>query len=316
MTRLRAFTRGLRGLFRSKRVERELDEELQSYLECSIAEKVRSGMAHENARRHARVELGSIEAVKDHTRDVGWETTVEQTWRDVRYAARTLRKSPAFAAVVVLTLALGIGANTAIFSAVNAIMLRALAVERPDELVALTALYPGGAEPFSYSAYRRIAADGAPVVDVLAASTARRDGISIDGPPEVIDLKWVSGSYFAVLGVSTSIGRPLLASDDPQPPGPAVAVLSDAFWTRRLGRGPTGIRPPATSRGRPRADRHRRQRPFEAPSIRRSGSRAAGIRQRNPGGDRRSVDAADRPAKCPIVDLERAKAPGAAPRPG
>jgi len=241
MTRLRAFTRGLRGLFRSKRVERELDEELQSYLECSIAEKVRSGMAHENARRHARVELGSIEAVKDHTRDVGWETTVDQLWRDVRYAARTLRKSPVFASVVVLTLALGIGANTAIFSAVNAIMLRALAVERPDELVALTALYPGGAEPFSYSAYRRIAADGAPVVDVLAASTARRDGISIDGPPEVIDLKWVSGSYFAVLGVSTSIGRPLLASDDPQPPGAAVAVISDAFWTRRFGRDPTVI---------------------------------------------------------------------------
>ena len=80
------------------------------------------------------MELGSIEAVKEQTREVGWETTVEHAWRDVRYAARTLRKSPAFAAVVVLTLTLGIGANTAIFSAVNAIMLRALPAERPDEL--------------------------------------------------------------------------------------------------------------------------------------------------------------------------------------
>src|SRR4026207_1723539 len=80
MTRLRAFTRGLRGLFRSKRVARELAEDLTSYPECSIAEKVRSGMAHENARRHARVELGSIEAVKDHTRDVGWEAPVGQLW--------------------------------------------------------------------------------------------------------------------------------------------------------------------------------------------------------------------------------------------
>ena len=241
MARLRRFNGRLWGLLRRQRVERELDEELQSYLESSVEAKVRSGMTLEDARRRARVELGSIEAVKDHTRDVGWETTVDQMWRDVRYAARTLRKSPAFAAVVVLTLALGIGANTAIFSAVNAIMLRALPVERPGELVALTALYPDGREPFSYAAYRRIATDSAPVADVLAASTARRDAISIDGPPEVIDLKWVSGNYFTVLGLSTAAGRPLLVSDDAQPPGAAVAVISDAFWARRFGRDPAVI---------------------------------------------------------------------------
>jgi hypothetical protein len=96
---------------------------------------------------------------------------------------------------------------------------------------------------------------------VLAASTARRDGISIDGPPEVIDLKWVSGSYFAVLGVSTSIGRPLLASDDPQPPGAAVAVISDAFWTRRFGRDPTVIGGELSSGTSCRAARTRRHRP-------------------------------------------------------
>ena len=176
--------------------------------------------------------------MKDLTRGVGWETTVEQAWRDVRYAVRTLRKSPAFAAVVVLTLTLGIGANTAIFSAVNAIMLRALPAEHPDELVSLTALYPDGAEPFSYAAYRRIAADGAHLVDVLAASTARRDALTMDGPPEAVDLKWVSGNYFTTLGVSTIVGRPLLVSDDPQPPGVAVAVISDTFWARRFGRDP------------------------------------------------------------------------------
>ena len=176
--------------------------------------------------------------MKDLTRGVGWEITVEQAWRDVRYAVRTLRKSPTFAAVVVLTLTLGIGANTAIFSAVNAIMLRALPAEHPDELVSLTALYPDGAEPFSYAAYRRIAADGAHLVDVLAASTARRDALTIDGPPEAVDLKWVSGNYFTTLGVSTTVGRPLLVSDDPQPPGVAVAVISDTFWARRFGRDP------------------------------------------------------------------------------
>jgi len=235
---LRRFVGGLGGLFRSTRLERELDEELQSYLESSVDAKVRSGMTPEDARRAARAEFGSIDAVKDHTRDVGWETTVEQLWRDMKYAMRTLRKSPAFAAVVVLTLTVGIGANSAIFSAVNAIMLRALPAERPQELVSVTALYPDGAEPFSYTAYRRIATDGATLVDALAASTARREALTIDGPPEAVDLKWVSGNYFTTLGVSTTVGRPLLLSDDPQPPGTAVAVISDTFWARRFGRDP------------------------------------------------------------------------------
>ena len=142
------FVGGLKGLIRSRRVEQELDEELRAYLESSVEAKVRAGMTPEDARRAARVAVGSLEAVKDHTRGVGWEATVEQTWRDVRYGARTLRRSPAFAAVVVVTLTLGIGANTAIFSAVSAIMLRTLPAERPEELVALTALYPNGTEPF------------------------------------------------------------------------------------------------------------------------------------------------------------------------
>ena len=238
MANLHRLIDGLKALFRPARVEQELDEELRSFLESSVDAKVRAGLTREEARRAARIELGSIEAVKDYTRDAGWETAVEQVWRDVRYAGRTLRKAPAFAAVVVLTLTLGIGANTAIFSAVNAIMLRALPVDRPEELVSLTALYPSGAEPFSYAGYRRIAADAAPLVDVLAASTARRGALAIDGPPEPVDVKWVSGNYFTTLGVPMTRGRPLLVSDDLRPPGVAVAVISDAFWARRFGRDP------------------------------------------------------------------------------
>ena len=268
MASFQRFIGGLKGLIRSRRVEQELDEELQAYLESSVEAKVRAGMTPEDARRAARVELGSMEAVKDHTRGVGWEATVEQAWRDVRYGARTLRKSPAFAAVVVVTLTLGIGANTAIFSAVNAIMLRALPVARPEELISLTALYPNGAEPFSYAAYRRIAADGAHLVDALAASTARRDAITVDGPPEAVDLKWVSGNYFTTLGVATSAGRPLLVSDDLQPPGVAVAVISDAFWARRFGRDPAVSRP---------------HRSLERHGIRHCRSRAPRVCRRDPG---------------------------------
>jgi predicted permease len=233
---------GLKALLRGHRVEQELDEELRAYLETSVEEKIRAGMDRKDASRAARVEIGSLEAVKDHVRDVGWETRLEGIWRDVRYAARTLRKSPAFTVAAVLTLALAIGANTAIFSAVNSIILRRLPVERPDELISLTTVFPNGLEPvFSYAAYRRIATDGAQLIDALAASTVRRDAITLDRPPEPVDIKWVSGNYFNMLGIAAALGRPVLPSDDPSPPGEPVAVLSDAYWARRFGRDPTVI---------------------------------------------------------------------------
>ena len=242
MARLERLIGGITALFSRRRLEQELDEELRAYLETSIEEKVRAGMPREEAVRAARIEAGSLEAAKDYTRDVGWETRLEGVWRDVGYAARTLRRSPSFTAVAVLTLALGIGANTAIFSAVNAIMLRQLPVERPEEMVSLAAVYKNGVDPvFSYAAYRRIAADGAPFVDAIAASTLRREAITVDGPPEPVGLKWVSGNYFSTLGVAAAVGRTLLASDDPSPPGAPVAVLSDAYWARRFGRDPTVV---------------------------------------------------------------------------
>jgi predicted permease len=239
---LKRFLGGLNALFRSHQVEQELDEELRAYLETSIEAKIRAGMARADALRAARVEMGSMEAVKDQTRDAGWEVRLESLWRDARYAVRTLRKSPAFSAVAVLTLALGIGANTAIFSVVNAIMLRPLPVERPEELIALAAVYPDNVEPvFSYAAYRQIAIDGADVADAIAASSVRRDAVTIDGPPEPVDHKWVSGNYFTTLAVPAAVGRTLLPSDDQLPPGEPVAVLSDAYWTRRFGRDPSVI---------------------------------------------------------------------------
>ena len=99
MAVFKRFVGGLKGLIRGRRVEQELDEELRAYLETSVEAKVRAGMTPEGARRAARVELGSMDAVKDDIRGVGWEAAVEQTWRDVRYGARTLRRSPAFAQI-------------------------------------------------------------------------------------------------------------------------------------------------------------------------------------------------------------------------
>jgi predicted permease len=164
-------------------------------------------------------------------------TTFERLLREVRYAGRTLRKSPGFTAVAVLTLVMGIGVNTAIFSIVNAVLLRPLPVSRPDELIALTTIYPDMVEPvFSYAAYRQFAADAAPAAAAIAASSVRRDAITFEQAPEPFDYKWVSGNYFAVLGVPAATGRTILPSDDALPPREGVAVLSDAYWTRRFGR--------------------------------------------------------------------------------
>jgi predicted permease len=236
MRALRRFAAGLRALFRRDAEGRELDAEFRAYLEALVDEKVRTGLSRHEATRLARAEMGSFAALKERTRDVGWETSLETLWRDVRYAGRTLRRSPGFSAVAVLTLALGIGANSAIFTIVNAVLLRPLPVPRPHELLALSTVYPNATEPiFSYPAYRRFASEAEQIGGVAAASSVRREAIGFDGSPEAVDYKWVSGNFFSVLEVPAVTGRTLLPADDRLPTGEPVAVLSHAYWTRRFG---------------------------------------------------------------------------------
>jgi len=134
MVLLNRLISGFRRLFYATQAEQELDEEVREYLETAVEQKMSAGIPRETAVRAARVEMGSLEAVKDRARDVGWESSVETVWRDASHALRRLRKSPGFAFAAIVTLALGIGANTAIFSVLHATSLGSSAFPDPDRL--------------------------------------------------------------------------------------------------------------------------------------------------------------------------------------
>ena len=223
-------------LFNRDRLDREIDVELRDHVERQVAEYRRQGLSEAEARRRALAGFGGLEHAAESCRDVWYGRLAGELRQDLRYGVRALRKSPAFTGVAVLSLALGIGAITAIYSLVDAVLLKTLPVRAPEELV-LLAQRVGSRDGFSFATdeFRRLAGS-----DALAGLCAFRPwpGFRLKSPAgaELAMGQLVSGNCFDVVGVSPLRGRLLQPADDRGPGGPLVAVISDDFWQRHFNR--------------------------------------------------------------------------------
>jgi macrolide transport system ATP-binding/permease protein len=227
----------LRALMTRNRLDRELDEELRFHLEMQTEDNRRAGMSPEKARDAAVRRLGGLESVKEEYRERLTFTQIETIMLDVRYAFRTLCRSRGFATVAVLSLALGIGGNTAIFSLLDTVLFRMLPVKDPEQLVLLSKVV-GSSEVryFSEPAFERLRAHKELFVDALASFDAAgtlqasADTPSSGRPVEMVHAQLVSGNYYSVLGVPAFLGRTLTLADDHVPDAGPVAVLSYGYW--------------------------------------------------------------------------------------
>jgi predicted permease len=265
MTSLRIFLARLRGLFRQRKLEQEMADEMAVHLEMQIEDHVRQGMSPEEARYLALRKFGGVEQVKETYRDGRSLAWVETFLRDLKYGLRMLRRSPGVTAVAVLSLALGIGANTALFSVVDAVLLKTLPVQHPEQLVLFewqagkayrvngmsgtsNVAGPPGTRSlslFRYDVFEKLrlaqtAASESPLSDLFAFGPLRELTAKLGDQAEILDGQAVSGDYYSGLRLNPSLGRVITAEDD-RPGAAPVVVLSYDLWHERFDANPAVI---------------------------------------------------------------------------
>jgi predicted permease len=240
------FNRGLsvlRWVLYRTRAEQHLSDEINSFVDMCAADKIRDGVPAAEARRQAIVELGGIEQAKERVRTYRHGAWLDEIGRDVRYAFRLFVKNPAFSVIVVITLALGIGANTAIFSLIDALMLRWLPVPHPEQLVQVRLQAPGdpgpGGDSFSYVIARALA-DRREIFTDLAGFSSFSVEVGSSGSITRVPAALVTGGFYRTLGLSPVVGR-LLTREDDEPGAPLVAVISYGYWQRQLAASPEAV---------------------------------------------------------------------------
>src|SRR5215510_14721090 len=226
----------LRSLLLKSEVERELDEELRYHIEQQVEQNTRLGMNPEEARQSALKSFGGVEQAKERSRDTRGVRWIEDLWQDLRYGARTLMKNLGFTLIAVITLALGIGANTAIFSVVNGVLLRPLPYKDPQQLVMVFAPRRLEQEFNISSGGFTVLRDQKQVFEQVAAFLPMLDSASItgDGEPEFLGGVTVSANLFTLLGVEARYGRTFLPEEE-RPGSDRVVVIRHRLWQRRFG---------------------------------------------------------------------------------
>jgi predicted permease len=238
---LRSIFQGLQSLLRKQAIEQEMDEELQAFVADSTADKVVRGMAPDEASRAARVEMGSAHVVKHHIRSTAWESTLEIFLRSLWYGVRSLARSPGFTTVTILTFALGIGANAAIFQLLDAVRLRSLPVRNPEEITLLRLADSTGKRGNQGSYYPSLnnplweyLRDHQRMFSQVMAWSSTGLGLKEGDHERVVPALWVSGEFFNALGVRPVLGRVFSSADDRPGCGASGVVVSYAFWQSYL----------------------------------------------------------------------------------
>jgi len=243
---------------RRRRADTELDEEMRGYVEMLAEEKVRGGADAKTARREAKMELGGVEQVKEQTREVRAGHLLETLWQDLRYGARMLRKNPGFTLVAVITLALGIGANTVIFSAINSFLFKPLPVRAPQELVDVYSTPTKDQKdqavtdyiPLAYPDLEDFRTESKLLSGLLAYAPT---GVALEraGDSEMVPAEEITGNYFHELGVHMRLGRGFNETEDRVPGADAEAILSYAMWQNQFAGDPNVIGKAITINGHP-----------------------------------------------------------------
>jgi putative ABC transport system permease protein len=235
----------LRAILRRSEIERELDEELRHHVERQTEQNIRLGMNPEEARYAAIKAFGGVEQAKERSRDVRGVRLLEELWQDLRYGVRMLLKNPGFTLIALITLALGIGANTAIFSVVNALLLRPLPYRQSERLVKVFYGKPAPAKGMSPSiwSYPRFEVLRDLNQSFAAVAGFNQSPYNLTGTdaPERLQVEMVSAGYFPLLGVEAVVGRTFTAEEDRMPGANLAALLGYGLWQRRFGGDPQVI---------------------------------------------------------------------------
>ena len=236
MTFIRQLTRGLRSLLDGAERGREVDDEVRHYFDEAVAAYRERGFTEEEARRAARLDLGSAQAAGEQVRAFGWENTVKTFLADLRFAVRQLLRDPGFMAVSAITLALGIGASVALFSAVNPILFKPLPYPHPGRILTIWSRWQGDRSEMAFNTWRELAER-----NHSFASTAIfepwQPAMTGGTEPRRLEGQSVSAEFFSVLGVAPALGRDLRSADEGRNQ-PRVVILSDRLWRQTFGGDP------------------------------------------------------------------------------